>query len=187
MVTNNDLLTDTETRMARALEAFVKELSTVRTGRAAPTLVDGITVEHYGTVMLIPQLATITAPEARLLVIQPWDTSALPAIEKAILRSDLGLTPTNDGTQIRLTLPVLTEERRRDLGRMVRRKVEESKVTVRGVRRDTNDRIRTREKEKSISQDESHRAQAKVQNLTDSFISQVEKIGQTKEAEILEG
>jgi ribosome recycling factor len=187
MVTNNDLLTNAETKMVRAVEAFVKELSTIRTGRAAPALVDSIAVEHYGTVMLMLQLATITAPEARLLVIQPWDTTALPAIEKAILRSDLGLTPTNDGTQVRLTLPALTEERRRDLGRMVRRKVEESKITVRSVRRDTNDRIRTREKETQISQDESHRAQAGVQKLTDSFISQVEKIGQNKEAETLEG
>lgn len=181
-----DILSDAETRMGKAVEALKKDLATIRTGRATPSLLDRLTVEYYGVPTPVGQVATVSVPEARLLVIQPWDRQSLGAIEKAILKSDLGLTPTNDGTVIRLAIPQLTEERRRDLTKIVKKKVEESRVAVRNIRRDNHDNLRNQEKEKLISQDEQKRTEEKLQKLTDHYIEEVEKVGQVKEAELME-
>lgn len=186
MATVNDLMADAEARMKKAVEVLRKELASIRTGRANPALVEGLQVDYYGVPTPLNQLATITAPEARLLVIQPWDRSALSAIERALLRSDLGLTPTNDGQVIRLSLPPLTEERRRELVRLVRRRVEEGRVAVRNVRRDILDRIRTMERNKELSQDEARRAQERLQKVTDAHIEQMDRLAEAKEAEIME-
>ena len=172
--------------MRGAMEALERELSTIRTGRANPALVERLPVDYYGVSTPINQLASVTAPESRLLVIQPWDQATLSAMEKAILRSDLGITPHNDGAVIRLQLPPLTEERRRDLVKVVRRKAEDARVAVRNVRRDINEKLRAAEKAKELSQDESSVAQERLQRLTDSFISQIEKKVDAKEAEVLE-
>ena len=153
--------------MIKAIEALRHELATVRTGRASPGLVEHLRVDYYGTPTSLNQLATITAPDARLIVIQPWDRSGLGAIEKAILKSDLGLNPTNDGTVIRLAIPPLTEERRRELARHVRKRVEESRVAVRNIRRDCHEHIRRLEHDHDISQDDLHRAETELQKLTD--------------------
>ncbi len=177
---------DARERMGKAVDHLAHELVHIRTGRATPALVEDLKVEAYGTVMRLQELATITAPEPRLLVIQPWDASTLKAIERAIQTSDLGLTPNNDGRVIRLVLPQLTEERRRELVKLVHKRVEETRIAIRNIRRDAIDEIRTLEKEKEISEDESHRAQDQVQKLTDEFIEKAEKLGEKKEAEILE-
>ena len=181
-----DLLGDADHRMQQAVEAVRKDLGTVRTGRANPSLVENLTVDYHGVPMPLNQLASISAPEARLLVVQPWDRGALPAREKALLRADMGATPSSDGTVIRIALPALTEERRRDLVRASRKRVEDGRVAVRNVRRDINDKLRGQEKAKELSQDESRRAQESLQKLTDSAISQVDKVGEAKEAEVLE-
>lgn len=186
MATVDGLLSDAESRMGRAVEALERELSTIRTGRANPALVEHLTVDYYGTLTPMNQLASIAAPEASLLVIQPWDRGALPAVERAILRSDLGLNPNNDGSVIRLSLPTLTEERRKELVKVVRRKAEESRVAVRNVRRDGNEKLRSSEKAKELSQDELRGAQERLQRLTDAFISQMDQKAGAKEDEVLE-
>jgi ribosome recycling factor len=172
--------------MQQAVEALERQLRGVRTGRATPALVEHVPVDYYGVPTPMNQLATVTAPEARLLVIQPWDRSALAAVEKAILRSDLSLTPTNDGSVVRLSLPVLTEDRRKDMVKLVHRKTEESRVATRNVRRDVNDKLRGAEKAKELSQDELAAAQDQLQKLTDSIISQMDQRATAKEAEVLE-
>jgi ribosome recycling factor len=180
------LLSDAEHRMKQAVEAVRDDLGSVRTGRANPALVEGLMVDYHGVKMPLNQLSSTSAPEARLLLIQPWDRGALPALEKALLKADMGATPSSDGTVIRIALPPLTEERRKDLVRASRKRVEEGRVAVRNVRRDTNDRLRTLERGKELSQDESRRAQEALQKITDSVISQVDKVGEAKEAEVLE-
>jgi ribosome recycling factor len=181
----DDVLADAKDRMGKAVEALRKELATIRTGRAHPGLIEHLRVDYYGAPTPLNQLATINVPEPRLLTIQPWDHQSLGAIEKAILKSDLGLNPSNDGNIIRLVIPQLTEERRKELAKVVRKKVEEGRVAVRNVRRDRHDELRRLQREKEISEDAQYLAQEELQELTDSFIQEVERVGEEKEAELL--
>ncbi len=182
----DDILSETSTKMAKTIEAMRRELATIRTGRAIPALVDHIKVDYHGVPTPLNQIATISAPEARLLLIQPWDRHALSSIEKAILKSELGLNPSNDGNVIRLRIPQLTEERRRELVRVVRKRAEENRVALRNIRRSALEEFRELEQKKEISQDEQKRAQERLQELTDSFIEEVDRAGRDKEAELLE-
>jgi len=181
-----DLFSDVEHRMKMAVEALQREIATVRTGRASPSLVEGLKVDYYNTPTPLNQLATIHATDARTLTIQPWDRKALGDIEKAILKSDLGLNPTNDGQMLRLMIPPLTEERRRDMVKMIHKKVDEGKVAVRNCRRDGHDRLRAQEKQKEISEDELKRGTDRLQKLTDRYIDEMDKVGHAKETEIME-
>ena len=171
--------------MKKAIEALKHELSTVRTGRAAPSLVEDLEVEAYGAATPLVSLAAISAPEPRLIVIQPWDRNLIKAIEKAILASDLGLAPSNDGAVIRLNIPSLTEERRRDLVKNVHKKVEDGRVEVRTLRRHAHDELRGKEKSSGVTTDEVKRIEAQLQKLTDRYILTCDEIGQAKEKEIL--
>lgn len=182
----DDIFGDADRRMQKAIDVLKQDLAAIRTGRASAALVDRITVDYYGTPTPVSQVATISVPEARLLVIQPWDRKMLVDIEKAIQRSDLGINPSNDGQVIRLAIPPLNEERRRDMVKTVHKKLDEHKVAVRNVRRDAHDKLRDREKKKEISEDELKRSTERLQKLTDRFIDEMEKIGKTKELEILE-
>ncbi len=182
-----DVLEDAQERMEKTIEALQNDLRTIRTGRASPALVERLTVEYYGMPTPLNQLAGVTVPEPRLLMIRPWDRNTLGLIEKAILKSDLGMTPNNDGQVIRLIVPQLTEERRRDLSKQVARRVEEGRVSVRNIRRDAIEMLRDAEKERLIDEDDLHRGQDQVQELTDKFVKQVDEVGKAKEAEILEG
>ena len=181
-----ETLSNAESGMKKSIQALERDLASIRTGRANASLVEGLMIDYYGTQTHLNQLATIAAPDARTLTIQAWDKQAMGGIEKAILKSDLGLTPVNDGTLIRLPIPLLTEERRKDLARVVRKRVEEGKVSLRNVRRDGNDRLRAAEKRKELSQDEQHRAEERLQKATDSFVGQVDELGARKEAELME-
>jgi ribosome recycling factor len=181
----DDVFNHSQDRMTKAVEALRRELAGIRTGRAHPGLVEHLRVDYYGVPTPLNQLATISVPDPRLLTIQPWDRQAMGAIEKAILKSDLSLTPTNDGTLIRLSIPQLTEERRRELAKVVHKKVEEGRVEVRNIRRDAHEELRRLQKEKLISEDDQFRGQEKLQKLTDEFVQQVERVGQEKEAELL--
>ncbi len=176
----------TNEKMNGALEALKKEFASVRTGRASLGLLDGITVDYYGTPTPLQQLASLSIPESRQIAIQPWEQRVIPEIEKAIMKSDLGLTPMNDGKMIRINIPVLTEERRKQLVKVVRKRAEEAKVAVRNVRRDSNDELKKLEKEKHISEDEVKKEQAEIQKVTDSFIRKVDEILAHKEKEIME-
>ena len=180
-----ETLQEAKERMHKAIDALRRELATIRTGRASPGLVEHLKVEYYGTPTPLSQLATITTPDARLIVIQPWDHGALGAVEKAILKSDLGLNPASDGTVIRLAIPPLTEDRRRELAKHVRKRVEDARVTVRNVRRDRHEQLRQAEHQHEISQDDLHRAEIELQKLTDGQILEIDSIGEEKEAELL--
>ena len=179
------ILPQTETRMKKAIEALRHELTTIRTGRAAPALVEGLEVEAYGSTMPLIQLAQINAPEPRTIQIQPYDRNLIRPIEKAILASDLGLTPSNDGQVIRLPIPTLTEERRKDLVRLLHKKVEEGRVEIRTLRRHAHDEMRKKEKDAGISADEFKRLEHQLQQLTDRYVLQVDEIGKAKEKEIV--
>ncbi|HDH99361.1 MAG: ribosome recycling factor [Candidatus Latescibacterota bacterium] len=181
-----ELKKEVRAKMEKSLEALRHELSQIRTGRASPALLDAIRVEYYGTMVPITHIANVSAPEARLLVVQPWDKSTLPAIEKAILSSDLGITPSNDGNVIRLSIPPLTEERRQELVKVVRRLAEDARVAVRNIRREAVERLRKAQKDGELSEDESRRAQKEVQEITDEYIKKVGEALAQKEAEILE-
>jgi ribosome recycling factor len=181
-----ELLKDASERMKGAIEALKSDLAGIRTGRAAPGLVQGVKVEYYGVPTPLKQLATISAPEPQLLVIRPYDSTSLAGIEKAILKSELGLTPNNDGRIIRLAIPRLTEERRHELVKIVGRRLEEARVAIRNVRRDELEDLRAFEKEKLFSQDEFHRGKDDLQDLTDMFIEQAGEVGKRKEKEIME-
>ncbi len=181
-----ELLKDASERMSGAIDALKSDLAGIRTGRASPGLVQGVKVEYYGVRTPLNQLATISTPEPQLLVIRPYDPASLAVIEKAILKSELGLTPNNDGRIIRLTIPRLTEERRQELVKIVGRRLEEARVAIRNVRRDELDDLRAFEKEKLISQDEFHRGKDDLQDLTDKFIEQTGEVGKRKEKEIME-
>lgn len=183
---SEQILKDAEHRMEGAIESLRQELTSIRTGRASPALLDRLTVEYYGQEMPLNQVGTVSVPDARALMITPWDKAALAAIEKAIHRSDLGLTPTNDGQNIRLLIPPLTEERRKDLTKQVHKMVEEHKVSVRNVRRDANDHLKRAEKAGEISEDENRRFQDRIQKLTDKYIAELDKVQATKEEELLE-
>ncbi len=186
MTSIKEVLEESDARKKRSVEALKRELSTIRTGRASPALVENIVVDYYGAPTPLNQMASISVPEARLLVVQPWDRQSLPAVEKAILKNDLGLNPNNDGTLIRLAIPQLTEERRKELVRLVRKKTEEGRVEVRNIRRSMVEKLRSLEKDKEISQDESKRAQDQVQKMTDLHISQMDSIAEEKEKEVME-
>ena len=184
MVSNT--LQNIERKMEKSIEVLQTELGSIRTGRATPALVEHVKVEYAGVPTPLNQLAGIYAPEARLLVLQPWDRSSIRDVEKAILKSDLGLTPTSDGTLVRISIPPLTEERRQELSKVVRKRVEEGKVAIRNLRREAMEELKGLEKNKDMSQDEYKRAQEQLQKITDSFITDAEQIGQNKEAELME-
>ena len=177
---------ETKRKMDKALDVFGLELAKLRTGRASVGMLDGVRVDYYGTPTPISQLATINVPEARLLVIQPWDVSQIQIIEKAVLSSGLGLTPVNDGKIIRIQIPALNEERRKELVKVGKKYVEECKVAIRNIRRESNEGIKKIEKEKGMSQDESKKAQAEIQIMTDKEIKSAEEMFLKKEKEIME-
>ena len=180
------ILLDTEEKMEASVEALKRELASVRTGRASPALIEHIKVDYSGTVMPLKHIAGISVSGASLLLIQPWDPTSTASIEKAILKSNLGLMPNTDGNVIRLNIPPLTEERRQELHKLVRQRVEEIKIAIRNIRREAIDSLKQMEKAKEISQDENKRAADKVQLLTDSFTSTAEQTGQNKETELME-
>jgi len=180
------ILKNADTKMKKAIEALNSELSSIRTGRASPALVEHIKVDYHGVVTPLIQLASISVPEPKTIAIHPWDRSIMNNIDKAILKSDLGLNPTNDGTNIRITIPALTEERRKDLIKIIHKRLEETRIHVRNLRRDTVDELKQAEKSKQISQDQNARAADQLQKITDSHIDSINKIGKDKEAEILE-
>jgi ribosome recycling factor len=176
----------TTERMTGAIEALKKEFASIRTGRASLALLDGIAVDYYGTPTPLHQVASLSVPESRLIAIQPWEKNLIPLIEKAIMKSDLGLTPSNDGKVIRIGIPILTEERRKQLVKVVRKRAEESKVAVRNIRRDSNDELKKLEKAEHVSEDEVKKEQEEIQKITDSFVNKVDEILEHKEKEIME-
>lgn len=181
-----DVQRDAEDRMKKAIEALRRDLITIRTGRASPALLDRVTVEYYGTPTPLNQLATIAAPEPRLLTIKPWDKGALPIIEKALQKSEMGFNPSNDGQLIRIPIPALTEERRREMVKLVKHKVEESRVAIRNVRRDVMHDLKEMENEKMISEDEHKRAHEKIDALAQKYVLEADHVGEAKEHEVLE-
>jgi ribosome recycling factor len=184
---SEQILSETEKKMKKSVEAFEKEMSRIRTGRASPALLESIRVEYYGSEVPLQQVASVSVPEPRSITIQPWEKSLVQNIEKAILKSDLGITPKIDGHFIRLNFPPLTEERRRDLVKMVKKIAEDARIAVRNVRRDANEHIKREEKASEISEDESKKQQHKIQEFTDKFIKEIDKVLAGKEAEIMEG
>lgn len=182
----NDIIVDSEDRMKKSIDHLTGDLVALRAGRANPALLEKIMVNYYGEPTPINQLANISVPEARLLVIQPWDKSSIAEIEKAIMKSDLGITPTNDGNVIRLAVPMLTEERRKDLVKVVKKRGEEAKVAIRNIRRDANDLIKAGEKDKLIPEDESKRGMDSIQKVTDKYIKDIDVLLQAKEKDIME-
>lgn len=182
----DELLKSTEERMDKAIQALKRDLTSVRAGRATPSMLDKVTVEYYGSHMPVNQVASVTSPEPRQLVIAPWDKGMLAEIEKAIQKSDLGLNPSNDGAVIRLIIPQLTEQRRQELVKVVRKMAEESRVAVRNIRRDANDDLKKMEKAGDISEDEVRRGQDKVQGLTDRFVGEIDKLAAAKEKDVTE-
>lgn len=182
----NEILKDTRDKMQDAIQALTRNLATVRAGRANPALLDNIFVEYYGTQTPLNQLATVGAPEARMLVITPFDKTAIGEIEKAIQKADLGLAPSSDGNIIRISIPALTEERRRELTKVVGKYAEESRIQIRNIRREANDQLKKLEKDAVLTEDELRTNQDHVQKETDNFINEVDEIVKTKEAEIME-
>jgi len=181
-----EIYRDLGDRMDKTVETLETEYKKLRTGRASISLVDGIRADYYGSATPLSQLATLTIPDPRTIVIQPWDTSAVGEIEKAILRSDLGLTPMNDGKAIRIGIPPLTVERRRDLVKVVKKRAEESRVAVRNIRRDMNEKIKDLKKDKKVSEDEQFRAQEEIQRVTGDYVKKIDAVCSAKEKEILE-
>ncbi len=179
------VMEETRRRMTKVLEVLGHDLARVRTGRASVALLEGIKVEAYGSLMPLAQVASLAAPEPRLLTVQPWDTGLIGEIEKAILKSDLGLTPANDGKVIRLPIPALTTERRKELAKMVKKMAEEAKVALRNIRRDANEQIKKLKNDKQVSEDDAHRATDEVQKITDEFIRKVDSLAADKEKEIM--
>ncbi|WP_413381549.1 ribosome recycling factor [Alkalihalobacillus sp. 1P02AB] len=183
---SQEILKNAEGRMTKAIDALNRELAKLRAGRANPALLDRVTVEYYGAETPLNQLATISVPEARLLVIQPFDKSSISDVERAIMKADLGLTPSNDGTIIRIQIPALTEERRKELVKLVKRSAEEAKVAVRNVRRDANDELKKSQKDGDMTEDDLRRETDEVQKLTDKTIDKVDAVAANKEKEIME-
>jgi ribosome recycling factor len=181
-----ETLADAESRMTKTIDALHRDLNTIRTGRASPTLLDRISVDYYGTPTPLNQMSGISVPEARMLVIQPWDKGSIGDIERALLKSDIGITPTNDGSVIRLVIPPLTEERRKQLVKVVHSHAEDAKVSVRNVRRDSMADVRELMTSKLISEDDERRAEHKLDELTKRFVDEADKIGKAKEHEVLE-
>ena len=185
MADTQSVMKEVETKMTGALEALGRELATVRTGRASAGLLDGIRVDYYGTPTPVNQMASISVPDARTIVIQPWEAGQLKAIEKAIMTSDLGLNPVNDGKIVRLAMPSPTEERRKQLAKTVHKIAEESRVAVRNLRREANDKLKALAKDKKVSEDEERRSHDQIQKTTDRFIAKVDELLKKKEQEIL--
>ncbi len=181
-----ELKTRTTDRMSHTIEALRKDLASIRTGRASLALLDDIMVNYYDTLTPLQQLASLSIPESRQIAIQPWDQKVISDIEKAILKSDLGLTPANDGKTIRINIPTLTEERRKQLVKMVKKKAEEAKVAVRNIRRDANEELKRLEKDKHVSEDVVKKSQEDIQKITDSYIAKVDEVVANKEKEIME-
>ena len=182
----NDITTDTEDGMKKAVDSFRRDLQKIRTGRANAAMLDGIKVDYYGTPTPVNQVATVTVVDARLISVKPWEKSMLPVIDKAIRASDLGINPVSDSELVRLPIPPLTQERRRDLAKAVGKQTEEARVAVRAARRDAMDMIKEAEKDKQISEDERKNGEKKVQELTDKYIASVDDIAKAKEKEIME-
>ncbi|MCF0155827.1 MAG: ribosome recycling factor [Veillonella sp.] len=182
----NEILAQQEERMNKSIDALKHEFASIRTGRASTALLDGVTVDYYGTPSPINQVANISVPEPRMIVIAPWDKSMMPAIEKAIMMSDLGLNPNNDGEQIRLAIPQLTEERRKEIVKTVHKKAEDAKVAIRNIRRDANDALKKEEKAKTITEDVAKDGQDRIQKVTDKFIKMIDDLKVVKEKDVLE-
>ena len=180
------ILINADSRMKKTIEALTKELSSIRTGRASPALVEHIKIDYHGVITPLIQVASISVPEPRTIAIHPWDRTIINSIDKAILKSDLGLNPVNDGNNIRISLPTLTEERRKDLIKAVHKRLEESRITIRNLRRESVDELKAAEKNKEISQDQNIRAAEQLQKLTDSHVESINRIGKDKESEIFE-
>ena len=185
-MTVKEVMSSHEEKMQKALDVLRKDYSTLRAGRATPALLDKITIDYYGTQTPINQVGNISVPEPRMIVIQPWEKKVLSLIEKAIMKSDLGLTPTSDGSVIRLVIPQLTQQRRTELVKVVHKKAEDSRVVIRNLRRDANDAFKKMEKDKLISEDEAKKAQEDTQKLTDKYIKEIDQIMSVKEKEIME-
>ena len=173
-------------KMEKAIQVLKKDLASMRAGRATPALLEKVTVSYYGSEMPVNQLASISAPEPRLLVVQPWDKSALAEIERAILKSELGLTPTNDGNVIRIPIPPLSEERRKDMVRLLHKMAEEGRISVRHARQEANKEIKQRQQDHEISEDEAHRQLEEVQRITDEYVARIDELMDAKEAEVME-
>ena len=182
----DDIYQDTKESMGKTVEALKRELQRIRTGRASLSVLDGIKVDYYGTSTPLNQMATMAVPESRQITIQPWDASVIKDIEKAILKSDLGLTPSNDGKILRISIPPLTEERRKELVKVIHKMCEDHKITVRNIRRDSNDLLKSLKKDGDISEDDAFRSQEEVQNITDEYIQLIDECYSEKEKEILE-
>lgn len=182
----NEVLEETKERMGKTEKAFTKELSKVRTGRASQNMLDSVMVDYYGTQTPLPQMATVAIPESRLITVKPWDVSVINEVEKAILKANLGLTPSNDGKLIRINIPPLTEERRKEIAKSVSKTCEDYKVAVRNIRRDSNEMLKELQKDGDISEDDSFKGQKQVQDLTDQSIKKLDEIFAEKEKEILE-
>lgn len=185
-MSGDEVLQAADSKMEKAIEALKSELATIRTGRASPSLVEHIKVDYHGVAMPLNQVASISTPEARLIVIQPWERQVLTNIEKAILKSDIGLNPNNDGNVIRLVIPQLTEERRTQLVKMVRARIEDGRVSVRNVRREAMEKLRSLKEDKEMSEDEQKRAMGRLQQVTDGFIVRIDQVAKDKETELLE-
>ena len=185
-MTIKEIYTTHEERMKKALEVLRKEYGTLRAGRATPSLLDKIAIDYYGTPTPINQVANVSVPEPRMIVIQPWEKTMLGAIEKAIMKSDLGLTPNSDGAVIRLNIPQLTQQRRTELVKVVHKKSEDARVVIRNLRRDANETIKKAEKDKTVSEDEAKKGQEDMQKLTDKYMKEIDKIMAAKEIEIME-
>ena len=185
-LTPEEVLADVERRMNRSIEALERELATLRTGRATPSLVENINVDYYGSPTPLKQIASISAPDARAIMIQPWDRQALRDIERSLMQSEMGFNPSNDGNIITVPIPPLNQERRQELVRLLKRKIEEGKVSVRNVRRDGLESLRKLERDKAISQDQNRRSQDQLQKTTDSFIRSMDQVSTAKEAEIMQ-
>ncbi len=185
-LTPQDVLDEVERKMGRTVDALKRELSTLRTGRATPSLIENISVDYYGVPTPLKQIASISAPDARAIMVQPWDKQSLREIEKSLMKSDMGFNPSNDGNVITVPIPPLNQERRQDMVRLLKRKLEEGKVSVRNVRREGLENLRKLEKDKAISQDENRRAQDQLQKATDGHTKIVDEVGAAKETEIMQ-
>ncbi|MFQ6027337.1 MAG: ribosome recycling factor [Dehalococcoidia bacterium] len=184
--TPEDVLTDVSRRMDQSIQALKRELGTLRTGRATPSLIEDLSVDYYGVPTPLKQIAAISAPDARAILVQPWDKQSLREIEKSLMKSDMGFNPTNDGNIVTVPIPPLTQEWRQDMVKLLKRKLEEGKVSVRNVRRDGLETLRKMERDKSISQDENRRSQDQLQKTTDSHVKDIDQVGAAKEAEIMQ-
>ena len=181
-----DVMHETEEKMKKSIEILRKDLMTMRAGRANPSILDKLTVDYYGAITPLNQIANISAPEPRLITIQPWDKTIIPAVEKSILKSDLGLNPSSDGAIIRIIIPQLTQERRMELVKTLKKKGEDTRVSLRNIRRDSNEKLKSMEKSKEITEDENKKSQDEVQKLTDKYIKEVDHVLEVKENEIME-